>query len=430
MPAGPAVEDAYGRRRWLLALAVLAGVRLAIPLLTLAFSGHALPGLPAYRFHPLNGDSFGFYDATREFISSLGRVNKPLLLLAVVLVAAATVGGIRLWRRSTGRRWIAVLLPAGALGLAVTLPIHQMHPPGAAVFGWPLIWALPLIPIRAVGLLTPNVAFVVGLVLTLAALAVTVIATAYVGLYATGRRAVGLIGAGILAVWPLVSGQVVGHSAWENGQWNVDVGLHLYTEPISTALVVVSVALLLRPHTQQLGRAGAGLAIGYATAVKLTNGIVGLVLAVLVAQRQGLRKAAPYALGGLVSLPLVVAYWPKGYVGMFDGATSATSHPWELSYADDAWRHSLLFTPRFLLLLAPLFVIGCFAIRDRWVLLVLCTPIFVNAVVYSFYYVTALHPRFLYVTLPFIFVLEAAGAVSLVETARRRRHSARQVRVL
>ena len=431
MPAGAAADDAPGWQRWWLALVVLVAVRLAVPLVTLAFSGHALPGLPAYRFQPLNGDSFGFYSATREFISSLGRVDKPLLLLAVVLVTAATVVGVRLWRRSPGRRWLAVLLPAAALGIAVTLPIHQMHPPGAAVFGWPLIWAVPMIPIRAVGLEpTPNVAFVIGLALTLVALAAAVVATAYVGLYATGRRAVGLIGAGIFAVWPLVSGQAVGHSAWENGQWNVDVGLHLYTEPISTALVVVSVALVLRPATQQLGRAGAGLAIGYATAVKLTNGIVGLVLAVLVAWRHGVRQAVPYALGGLVCLPLVVAYWPKGYVGMFDGATSATAHPWELSYADDAWRHSLLFTPRFLLLLAPFFVIGCFAIRDRWALMVIGTPIFVNAVVYSFYYVTALHPRFLYVTLPFVFVLEAAGAVSLVEIVRRRRHSARQVRVL
>ena len=75
--------------------------------------------------------------------------------------------------------------------------------------------------------------------LTLAALAVATIATAYVGLYATGRRSIGLGAAGIFALWPLVSGQLAGHSAWENGQWNVDVGLHLYTEPLSTALVVV-----------------------------------------------------------------------------------------------------------------------------------------------------------------------------------------------
>ena len=108
----------------------------------------------------------------------------------------------------------------------------------------------------------------------------------------------------MFAVWPLVSGQIAGHSAWGNGQWNVDVGLHLYTEPLSTALVVASVALLLRPATQQLGRAGAGLAIGYATAVKLTNGVVGVVLAVLVAWRHGLRRRrCRTRSGGLVSLP-------------------------------------------------------------------------------------------------------------------------------
>ena len=54
-------------------------------------------------------------------------------------------------------------------------------------------------------------------------------------------------------------------------------------------------------------------------------------------------------------------------------------------------------------------MVGCFAVRDRWALAVVATPIVVNAAVYSFYDVTALHPRFLYVTLPFVFVLEAAG---------------------
>ena len=189
-------------------------------------------------------------------------------------------------------------------------------------------------------------------------------------------------------------------------------------------------ALLLRPATQQLGRAGAGLAIGYSTAVKLTNGVVGAVLAVLVAWRHGWRQALPYAAGALVSAPIVIAYWPKGYVGMFDGATSATPHPWSLSYVDDAWRHSLLYTPLLLALLAPLLVIGCFAVHDRWALAVVATPIVVNAVVYSFYNVTALHPRFLYVTLPFVFVLEAAGALAVVDAVRKRRHAAADVRVL
>ena len=135
-------------------------------------------------------------------------------------------------------------------------------------------------------------------------------------------------------------------------------------------------------------------------------------------------------MGGLVALPLVVAYWPKGYVGMFDGATSASSQPWALSYADDAWRHSLLFTPRLLLLLAPLSssaalrfaTAGCWRSSARRSS---STPS-----IYSFYYVTALHPRFLYVTLPFVFVLEAAGAVATVGAVRRRRQRLREVRVL
>lgn len=418
-------------RRWWLALGLLCGVRVAIPLLTLAFSGHAIPGLPHYRYQPLNGDSFGFYSASREFIASFTRVPKPLLLLAVMLVAGAVAIGLGIWRRSPGRRWVAVLLPAAAVSLAVTLPIREMDPPGAAVFGWSLIWSIPMMPIRAVGLdPTPDYAFVIGLLLTLVALAGTVVGTAFVGLYATGRRSVGLLGAALFAVWPLVSGHLVGHSAWDNGQWNVDVGLHLYTEPLSTALVVASVALLLRPDSRSLGRAGAGLAIGYATAVKLTNGVAGLVLVILVAYRSGWRHAAPYAAGGLVALPIVIAYWPKGYVGMFDGATSASSRPWAIAYADDAWMHSLLFTPRLLLVLLPLFAVGCYAIRDRWTLIVVCAPIVVNAVIYSFYYVTALHPRFLYVTLPFLFVLEAAGGMTLVDVARRRRQRSRQVRVL
>jgi hypothetical protein len=418
-------------RHWLLVLGVLAAVRVAIPLVALAFSGHDLPGLPPYRYRPLNGDSFGFYAAAREFIASIGRVPKPLLLLAVLLVAAATGAAVVLWRRSPGLRWLALLLPAGALSLALTLPVHRMQPPGAAVFGWSLLWSLPMIPIRALGRGPgPDTAFVLGLGLTLAALAVTVVATAFTGLYATGRRSVGALAAALFAVWPLLSAPLAGRSAWENGQWNVDVGLHLYTEPLSSALVVVSVALLLRPATGSVGRSGAGLAIGYATAVKLTNGVVGLVLALLLARRHGLRPAVPYVLGGLVWLPLVLAYWPKGYVGMFDGSTSAVSRPWSPSYIDDAWRHSLLFTPRLLLLLAPLLVVGCVAVRDRWLLAVVGSPILVNAVVYSFYYVTAEHPRFLYSTLPFVFVLEAAGAVAVARRIGPARGRRVDVRVL
>ena len=272
--------------------------------------GSRAPGLPAYRYQPLNGDSFGFYAATREFISSIGRVSKPLLAARrSLVVVAAVVVAVRLWRGGSPDASLASrsCFPPPRSRSRSTLPIHQMQPPGAAVFGWPLLWSIPMIPIRAVGL-DPVARHRLRRRLRADARRAR----------RRGRRD-GLRRPlrhrppldrprrrrASSRVWPLVSGQIVVHSAWRNGQWNVDVGLHLYTEPLSTALVVTSVALLLRPATQQLGRAGAGLAIGYATAVKLTNGVVGAVLAVLVAWRHGWRQALPYAAGALVSLPIV-----------------------------------------------------------------------------------------------------------------------------
>ncbi len=424
-------REQMSERRWWGIIGALVGVRLAIPLLTLAFSGHGLPGLPFYRYQARNGDSFAYYADAREFIASLGRVSPPLVLLAIVLVVASVVVGVRCWRGEPRRPVLAILLPAGALSFALTLPIHQIRVEGGGTIGWPMLWAIPMFPIRAVGIdPTPDIAFGIGLTLTLCAIAGTIVMTAYLGLYATGRRSIGLIAASALTMWPLVSGQIVGHSAWENGQWNVDVGLHLYTEPLSTAFVLLSVVLLLRPATTSAGGAGAGLAIGYATVTRLTNGLMAVPFTVLVAWRWGWRRAGVYVLGGLLSLPLVAVFWPKGYIGMFDGKAPRSVHFWALSYAGDAWGHSRIFTPRLLILLAPLFMIGCVVMRDRWILAVVLTPIVVNVVVYSLYKYTAIHPRFLYVTFPFLFVLEAAGAVAVADEVRRRRRPQGEVRVL
>ena len=86
-------------RRWLDPLGVLVGVRCLIPLATLAFSGSRVAGAPAYRYQPLNGDSFVYYAAAREFIASFLRVSRPLFLCSVSsLVAAALVIGVRCWR--------------------------------------------------------------------------------------------------------------------------------------------------------------------------------------------------------------------------------------------------------------------------------------------------------------------------------------------
>jgi hypothetical protein len=399
-------------------------VRIGLPVAALAAEGSALPGQPRWNYHPFDGDANGYHAAARELIAAAGRVPAPALAAVAVLIAVSLWAALRL--RTTRHRWVAPVLPAFAVSCTAVLVVREMTPSGAPVIGWSLLWAVLLAPIRATGISpSRDVAFGVGLAVSLVALAAATIATAYVGLYATGRRAVGIGAAGLFAVWPFATGTIVGERAWENGTWNVDVGLSLYTEPVSTALVTTAVALVLRPRGAEPSLAVAGLALGFSTVVKLSNGLLAAVLALLVALRGGRRAALPFAVGGLVWLPLLVAYWPKGYVDIYGGDIAATDTPWSIRYVDDAWTDSLLFTPRLLLLLAPLFLVGCLAVGNRWTLAVLLAPIVVNAAVYSVYFVTELHPRFLFAGLPFVFVLEALGAIAAVDRiavlyARRR----------
>lgn len=407
------------REPWALAVAGLAAFRVAVPLAALAASGHRLPGLPEYRYRALNGDANGFYAAAREFISSVTRVPRPLLALIVLLVAGSVPLAILLWRRLPSSRWIAVAVPLLALSLAVSAVIHEMAPPGSAVLGWSLVWLVPMIPFRLVGLLDPDVAFALGLILSLAAVAVTTVAVAAIGALATGRRVVGLVAAALWALWPFLPALVVGDRAWENGQWAVDVGLHLYTEPLSTALVTCLVALLLVREPTASTTGAAGLLAGLATLVKLSNGLVAVALLPLTLLRHGRSQAVAYTACSLVSLPMVVAYWPKGYVGQFDGHIAAVERPFSLAYVWASWRDSLVFSPRMLLVLAPLAVLGAIALRGWYERALLLLPIAVTAAFYSLYYVTAEHPRFLYAVLPIVLALEAAGAVWLVGAARR-----------
>ncbi|MBA2296495.1 MAG: hypothetical protein H0W14_00470, partial [Actinobacteria bacterium] len=150
--------------------------------------------------------------------------------------------------------------------------------------------------------------------LALSANIAALVATAYAGFYATGRRAVGLTAAAALAIWPLLSAVVAGQSAWENGTWLVDTGLALYTEPLSTALVTVALALVLRSGRTDVQLALAGVLLSYATFVKLTNGFALALAVVLVAGFLGLRRALPLVAGSFSFVPALAAYWPIGYV--------------------------------------------------------------------------------------------------------------------
>ena len=396
--------------RWWGPLGLLATVRVAIPLLSFA----GMPGVPHVHrpstLGGLQGDATGFYAATREFMAGWSRMPRPLLALLVLAALASIVAFVAMWRTRIGLRpW---LVPAAvcAFGLIVCVDVHWMNASGAAVFGWPLVWALAELPFRAAGLLTHALAWDLALVLQLSFVALTVVAVAYLARNATGRRWVGVLAAAFWAIWPLLVGVIAGHHAWTNGQWEVDAGLHAYSEPLSTLLVAGAAALLLSPELTPLRASLAGCALSLATLTKVSNALL-VVAAVL------LTRFNRFFLAGALSLaPLVAAYWPLSYPKLFGNHKAWPHDPFDAAHVVGAWTHSSIFSPRTLLIVAPLAVIGAFALRRPYALALTLAFLLINPIFYSFYANTAQHPRFLYASLPFLFTLWAGG-VALV--ARR-----------
>lgn len=407
---------------------------MAIALAAYAAGSSRLPDMPAVvrpaAFGGLEGDATGFYEQAREFMASLGRVPHALLAADALFIVVAAVALVRAWRRRPDlRAWLAALALFAA-GLCLLVPMHWMHPAGAAVFGWPLVWGLAMLPYKVLGLaLTPAVGWDVGTALSLAFVALTVVAVAYLGRNAVGSRRAGVLAAAFWVSWPLLVGLVAGHGAWANDQWLIDVGLHNYDEPLSTLLVTAGAALLLaRPRTQ-LRLSLAGMCLGLATAVKISNALAAaLALALLLARRDARRDAAAFFAGAIAFAPVVLAYWPKSYPTLFSNRNSWPSDPFDVSHVVSSWTDSSIFTPRTLAILVPLAVIGAFALRSRWTTEIVLALLLVNPVFYSFFANTAEHPRFLYASLPLLFTLWAAafesGARTAASLASRSSHSA------
>jgi hypothetical protein len=354
------------------------------------------------------GDATGFYEGARDFMAAWGRMPRALFGLDVVFVVAAGTVVVMLWRRRPHlRAWLA---PAALFvaAVAVCVDVHYMNATGAAVIGWPLVWAVALLPLRAVGRLTPSSAWDAGAALSLVFVALTVVAVAYLARNATGRRWVGIVAAACWTAWPILVGLIAGHHAWANNQWDIDVGLHNYDEPLSTLLVTCAAALLLSPRMTPMRVSLAGCALSFATAVKVSNAVTaGVVLVILFLRYR--RGALPYLAGTLAFAPVVLVYWPLSYPKLYGNAKSWPHDAFDASHVVSSWTHSSIFTPHTLAIIVPLAVIGAFGLARPWTLAIVLAFLLVNPVFYSFFANTADHPRFLYASLPELFLLWAAG---------------------
>jgi len=407
-------------RSWSLFLGGCVALRVLVPLVVLAAAPTKLPLAPHYTYAPLAGDSYGFYHALANLYAAAPVVFDGWIGIAsLVLLACFGIAG-ELVRRS-GLTWLAASLWLLGASLVLGVFVHDMADSGAGVIGWPLIWAFATLPLPILRLATtPDHAFAFGLAVSLAANGFTVVATAIVGRRLSGRRSVGLLAAALLASWPLWTSLVAGSQAWGNGQWNVDTGLALYTEPVSTALVAAALLLLTDDRLGATAAVVAGLVLGFSTAVKLTDGLIGAAITAVVALRDGVTRGALVALGGLISLPVLLGYWSHGYASDFEGVAAPPGGRYQWRFVHENLISSTIFTPWMLVVLLPLAVIGAASIRDRFGRALLVLPIAVTVAAYATYYWTVQHPRFFYVVMPAVFILQAAGAVRVARSAQRR----------
>jgi hypothetical protein len=405
-------------RWWTAALTGLAALRVALPLAALAAAPGSVPGQPDYERGPFTGDATGYYAAVRELVSVFGS-HAPLAAALLAGVAVAALGALALRRRRRVATWVALTIPALAAGIALAVLVRFMNPSGAGALGWPLVWSIPSLPLRLLGRLDPDSAFVVGLVLSLAAVAVTVVATGFIGLYATGSPGIGALAGGLYAAWPFLSGLVAGERGWSNGTWETDLGLHMYSEPVSTAAATSVVALLLRPRLSPTLAWVVGVLAGFAVLARLSNFLLAVLALGFVLWREGVRVAVPVVAGGLVWLAPLVSFWPIGYTPYLDEAGQFPAYAFSLDFAAESWADSRLWHPTTLLVLAPLALVGLLAVR-RPAALLLGTWIATTAAFYTLYEATAEHPRFLFAALPALLALEAAGAAALVLAGREK----------
>jgi hypothetical protein len=399
---------------------VLALLRIVPALIVLAANGRSLPAIPGSPYGPPNGDTYGFYAAAREFVSAWAHVSRPLLGLAVLVLVAACMFARRLWRQ--GSQGVAVAVVSVAVGLFTAVGVRAMVPTGAGAVGWPIVWSIPMFPLRATGQLSYHLAYYAGIAILLAANVVTVIATALIARRFAPPR-IALLAPALLVLWPFLMRFVEGTDNIVYGSWLDDQGVALYAEPLSTALVAVAIALVILRTRDERAIAAAGALTGFATAVRISNIMIAAVLGLSILLLRSRRAAALYATACAGMGAIAAAFWSLGYATFSGGKSEqAPSGLFSWHYLLRSWRDSGVFDWKMLVILLPLPLIGAWSLRRRPVeLLALAGTIVVTAVFYSAYYITALHPRFLYVALPALFVLATVGVAALSGRSARER---------
>jgi hypothetical protein len=395
-------------------------LRVLPPLIVLAADGRSLPALPGYGYaSPPVGDTYGFYAAAREFVSVWARTSKVLLALALVVLLGLLA--LAHWLSRRGSRGTAVAIAAAAVGLFLSVGVHGMGPTGAGAVGWPIVWSLPMFPLRATGLLSYHVAFYAGIAILLACNAITLVATAAIARRVAPAR-IALVAPLLLVAWPFLMRLIEGTGNVVYGSWLDDTGLLLYSEPLSTALAAVAIALVMTRRDDPITPPLAGALVAFATAVRISDVTIAAVIGLVLLLRRDARAVLTYVVAAAGVGSVSAVFWSRGYA-TFKTADSkqAPDGLFSAHYIVRSWRDSDVFNWKMLIILLPLAIVGAWALRRRPLdLILLGGVVLVTAAFYSTYYITALHPRFLFVALPALFILEAAGlaAVSRATPAR------------
>lgn len=127
-------------------------------------------------------------------------------------------------------------------------------------------------------------------------------------------------------------------------------------------------------------------------------------------------------------MPIILGFWSKGYVDSSGGGGVDLGALYQLHFIWANAKTSTIFTVAMLVLIVPLAIAGLAFPTDWYRRATLVVPVVATLAAFSAYYVANQHPRFYYVMLPPLFVLQAAGAaVVWLEIKRLRLHPAKNV---